>query len=150
MRGQKRGSMFSNRHRAGCTLTGNQKMLWSWKAAMEECWNLKRLFAQFRPWRKRTSNMFHHLTYSPEWNGSSCFFSFMLFIYLFYSATQWNKMAQAGQVPVRPWCTEERRNVWNRHCRRVLPCNHWCWESATELSPFHLSWINVHFFFLWQ
>lgn len=95
---------------------------------------------QFRPWQKRPCSLCHHLTYSPVWNRSSCFFTVP------HNGTKWLWLAKLQLAAKRPQCREKREKVWSRHCRRE--------NSAAmlsmilrELAPFHLSWYKHYFFF---
>lgn len=95
---------------------------------------------QFRLWQKRPCFLCHHLTYSPVWNGSSCFFTVP------HNGTKWLWLAKLQLAAKRPQCREKREKVWNRH--------RWRENSAAmlsmilrELAPFHLSWYKHYFFF---
>lgn len=96
--------------------------------------------SQFRLWQKRPCSSCHHLTYSPVWNGSSCFFTVP------HNGTKWLLLAKLQLAAKRPQRREKREKLSKRHWRReggkvILSMILW------ELAPLHLSWHKHYSFF---
>lgn len=67
--------------------------------------------SRFRPWqRKRHWSLFHNLTSSPVWNGSSCFF-----LTVAHNGTKRLRLVQVQLAAKRPGCRENGEKARNRH-----------------------------------
>lgn len=66
---------------------------------------------QFKPWHKRPCSLCHYLTYSPVWNGSSCFFTVP------HNGAKWLWLAELQCAAKGPQCREKWEKVWNRQKR---------------------------------
>lgn len=123
-------------------LIGNQKQ-WSWKAAREETEEPSAtVVAQFRPWWKRPRSLCHHLTYSPVWNGSSCFFTVP------HNGTKWLWLAKLQLAAKRPRC-REREGV-KRALQKREQCCHVINDTERACTLTIWADINITSFFLLQ
>lgn len=72
---------------------------------------------QFRPWQKRPCFLCHHLTYSPVWNESSCFFTVP------HNGTKWLWLAMLQLAAKRLRRREKKgKQVQRRYGRRRERC----------------------------